>query len=267
MKHVITKPAIAGEKRDRIKSFFVQYASSFRKEDPVYNEHIKLKQNHTARVVREISKLASSLRLNSKQIAFVEVIAWLHDIGRFEQFDTYGTYEDAQSENHAEMAHRVIEEYHLLQDFTREQKLIIQSAIQNHNQKDIPKEESETINFYSRLLRDADKLDIWRVSLETNIFHKIKTETFPAEYIVPYKLVNFFERHQTIPLSEVDTFYDSVLFRLSWVFDLNFNSSLKQFQQRKIADLLLQKLPYSDDLRAIKVCVDRYIREKMNRKE
>jgi len=44
-----------------------------------------------------------------RALAFAEVIAWLHDIGRFEQFDRYRTFADAESENHAQIALRVIE--------------------------------------------------------------------------------------------------------------------------------------------------------------
>lgn len=259
MYQVSIRLTISGEIQGRIKSFFIQYASSFRKEDPVYNEHIKLKQQHTTGVVREISLLSKALGFNKDQIAFAEVIAWLHDIGRFEQYDTYATFADAESENHAEIALRVIKKHNLLKGFSQDQIRIVECTILNHNQKQIPAGEPELVDFYSRLLRDADKLDIWRVMLRTNIFHTIKTDTLPDDYEVPKKLLTYFEKHQTIPLDEVDTFYDSILFRLSWLFDLNFINTLKEFKRRNIAGQFLNKLPYSRSLTEINESIDNYI--------
>lgn len=253
------RPKISVDALNRIKSFFIKYASAFRKEDPVYNQHIQLKQNHTAGVVREISALSVALGLNSEETAFAEVIAWLHDIGRFEQFDTYATFADAESENHAEIALRVIEKNNLLLEFSESQIQIIERTIVNHNVKKIPDGEPDLVDFYSRLLRDADKLDIWRVMLKTNIFHTIKNEILPDSYQVPKKLLSYFERHQIIPLNEVDSFYDSILFRLSWVFDLNFIATIGQFEERELTRKFLDKLPSSKELSDIEKWIGLYI--------
>ncbi len=258
----ITRAKISTDISKRIEEFFIQYASSFRKDD-IYNRHIKLKQHHTAGVVREISQLSESFGFNSEQSAFTEVIAWLHDIGRFEQFDTYTTFADDESENHAEIALRVIKKYNLLHGFSADQVQIIGRTILNHNKKQIPDGETEAVDFYSRLLRDADKLDIWRVMLQTNIFHTIKTEQLPIKYKVPERLLSYFLNHHTIPLSEVDSFYDSVLFRLSWVFDLNFKYSIDQFTQRGILEKFLKKLPFSERLYEIEKGVEMYLNRKI----
>lgn len=258
MDNVLNKQEISVDTKDRIKSFFIQYASQFRQEDQGYNEHIKLKQHHTAGVVKEISQLAEMLGFSREEIAFTEVIAWLHDIGRFEQYDTYSTFADAESENHAEIALRVIDKYNLLVDFSQDQIRIIKATILNHNQKQVPEREPEIIDFYSRLLRDADKLDIWQVMLRTNIFHTIKNEILPDTYSVPEKLLSYFKKHQTIPLVEVESFYDSILFRLSWVFDLNFECTLNQFKERKLTQKFLEKLPFSEDLEEIESSINNY---------
>ena len=259
MEEAATRPRIPADVLSRIKSFFIKYASAFRKDDPVYNQHILLKQNHTAGVVREISQLSAALGLNPEETAFAEVIAWLHDIGRFEQFDTYATFADAESENHAEIALRIIEKNNLLLEFSASQIQIIERTIVNHNLKKLPDREPELVGFYSRLLRDADKLDIWRVMLKTNIFHTIKNELLPNFYPIPKKLLSYFEMHQIIPLDEVDTFYDSILFRLSWVFDLNFKATIEQFEDRDLTRKFLSKLPLSKELSDIEKWIGLYI--------
>jgi hypothetical protein len=248
-----------------IRDAFQKYASSFRRKvDVQYNKHMELKQFHTARVCEEINGIAKSLGFNSGQRAFVEVIAWLHDIGRFEQFDKYGTFADAESENHAEIAIRVIENKGFIDELDNHAREVIYRTILNHNIPRLPDDEPKTIDFYSRLLRDADKLDIWRIALEMNIFHTIRTGSMPTEYNIPEKLINCFNETTIITLDKVQSFYDSVLFRLSWIYDLNFRYTIKQVKKRKIADKLLAKLPPSEVLNSIANQVNLYMIAKIS---
>jgi hypothetical protein len=242
-----------------LKRSFIAYAGSFRKAgNTVYNQHMELKQYHTARVCEEITSLGRSIGMDQQELAFAEVIAWLHDIGRFEQFDRYGTFADAQSENHSEIALRLIDSMQLLRGLTGKQVNIIKTAILNHNLPVIPEDQTPAINFYSRMLRDADKLDIWWVAIENNIFHTIRDEAFPVYYAVPDTLWYYFDRKKIIPLNEINSYYDSILFRLSWVFDLNFDYSLIEFKKRDIAGRLLEKLPVSDRILEIKSRLEQF---------
>lgn len=259
MQKNFTFQSIRIELLNEIKGSFREYAGSFRlSDDAGYNKHMELKQFHTEKVVEEIRELGKSIQMNQKQLAFVEVIAWLHDIGRFEQYDKYRTFSDAESENHAEMALRIIEELSLLKDFKNEQVDIICKSILNHNIPKVEQGETAEIDFYSRVLRDADKLDIWRVVIEMNIFHKIKNEKMPESYSVPDNLMSYFEDSKTIPLTKVNSYYDSILFRLSWVYDLNFEYTLIEFSKREMARKFLSKLPDSSKLDKILNQVNSY---------
>jgi hypothetical protein len=249
-----------------IKEAFRQYTQSFHKSgNEGYNRHMEIKQLHTARVCEEITSIGYSLGFDAGQLAFAQVIAWLHDIGRFEQFDKYGTFADAESENHAEIALRVIENKCLLKDFDPTTRKVIYRSILNHNVPQIPDNYPNAIDFYSRLLRDADKLDIWRIALEMNIFNTIKTEPLPAEYTVPEKLVACFTEGKIITLDKVESLYDSVLFRLSWVYDLNFRYTIEQVIERKIVRKLLAKLPPSVKLDFIESRVNSFMIDKLSR--
>jgi hypothetical protein len=257
----ISIPRIQAEK---VKETFYQYASSFNKKgDPLYNEHMEVKLKHTSQVCLEINSIGQSLGMSDEQLAFIEVIAWLHDIGRFEQFDIYGTFADAESENHSEIALRVIENKGILRSFNQQNKEVIFRSILNHNIPQVPVEEPGIIQFYSRILRDADKLDIWRISIEMNIFHKIKTESLPDIYEVPYFLLECFKLDKTIHLDQVQSFYDSILFRLSWIYDLNFTHSIEQVLERKIAEKLVAKIPQSASLEAISKRITRYMHQQI----
>jgi hypothetical protein len=244
-----------------VKSAFHQYVSDFRKEDDMlYNQHMEVKEYHTACVSNEITRIGSSLSFNTEQLAFVEIIAWLHDIGRFEQFDRYRTFADAESENHSELAIQVIERLGLLKHVVRNAKEVIYRSIFNHNIPLVPENEPESIDFYSRMLRDADKLDIWRLTLEMNIFHTIKKEEMPSVYDIPENLSACFIEEKIITLDKVQSFFDSILFRLSWIYDLNFRYTFNQVVERKIAERLIAKLPQSAALDTIKEKVINYLK-------
>jgi len=246
----------------QIRSAFDSYVNGFRKSDDLgYNRHMELKQEHTYGVVREAMALGRSLGMSLEQLAFVEVLALLHDLGRFEQFHTYGTFADAESENHAQMAVRISKELELLQGISKAHSDIIYQSILNHNLPKVPDEAPPDVAFYSRLLRDADKLDIWRVTLEYNVFHTIKTEAFPDSYTVPSHLIACFEANQCIALGQIDSYYDSILYRLSWLFDLNFRHTIDQFVQRNITGELFKKLPVTTGLNPIVAAINQYVQQ------
>lgn len=248
---------------DEIRDIFNKYANSFRNNDAVYNRHMELKQFHTSKVCDEILDIGSSLGMNRAELNFAEIIAWLHDIGRFEQYHIYGTFSDAESENHSEIGIRVIRQLKILQDLPADRQEVIFQAILNHNIPRVPENRSKEIDFYSRLLRDADKIDIWRVALELNIFHKIRDEKLPDKYDVPEKLFDQFRKNSIITLDQVDTFYDSVLFRVSWIFDINFPRTFQIIRERKILENLLQKLPSSADLENIGKMVQTFLESRL----
>ena len=234
------------------KKNFDKYVESFAKDDHlVLKEHIELKRCHTIRVRTETVELCKHLGMTDKEIAFCEVIAILHDLGRFEQFKRYGTFSDANSENHSQIAMRIIEEENFLSNFPIEHINIILKVIMNHNTPGLPSNITPEVDFYSRILRDADKLDIWNILLSRNFFHSLQLAKLPEVYEVPPHLLTYFEKEKAIPLAETSSFYDSVLFRLSWIYDLNFEYSIDQFRQRNYCSAFIEKLPPSSNIERI----------------
>lgn len=256
--------SIEPERLQRIRAIYESYLLPFRRHnDPAYRDHILLKYEHIYRVCQEMEGISRYFNMNEKEQAFTQSIALLHDLGRFEQFDKYGTYADAESENHAAMAIRIIRQTGIVQEFTKSQFHILERTILNHNLPALDGSDETDVRFYSGLMRDSDKLDIWRVSLEYNIFHKLESADFPTEYKVSEELLACFRDQQIIPLKQVRSFYDSILFRLSWVYDLNFSYTLKEFSKREICAKILAKLPPSAELESIRGLVNDYIRESL----
>jgi len=247
-----------------IRNKFDEYAIPFlSNKDEVSHQHIRLKYEHILHVCDEIQLLGRSFNMNSEELAFAVSIALVHDIGRFEQFEKYGTYADAESENHSLISIMIMDETGISKKFSPEQLEVFHQSVLNHNKAAIPDSANGQVRFYSGLLRDADKLDIWRVSLEYNIFHKLRTGELPDNYIVPHELMTCFSEGKIIRLNQVQSFYDSILFRLSWLYDLNYSITLREFSKRRISARLLGKLPDSPDLRLIQEYVDNYLSRRL----
>ena len=104
-----------------------------------------------------------ALQLDDDKLMLAETMALFHDLGRFRQYETYKTFLDHQSENHAHLSLRELDAHAILDPLTPEERAIVRTAIAFHNAAEIPRREDEHVLFFIRLLRDADKLDIWRV--------------------------------------------------------------------------------------------------------
>ena len=91
----INKPVI---NRKNVINAFAEYVRNY---DPS-DEKIKLKIEHTYRVAGLCQRIAESLGLSEPDVDIAWLLGMLHDIGRFEQIRRFGTFNDAQSVDHAE---------------------------------------------------------------------------------------------------------------------------------------------------------------------
>ncbi len=141
-----------------LEDIFTEYVSSY----DLTNSDIKLKYNHSLRVMALSEKYAKILNFSTEDIELAKVIGLLHDIGRFEQLKIYKTYSDINSIDHAEYGIKELFEKNVIEKFNikKEWYPIIKFAIKNHNKKEIEKCEDERMLKHARLIRDTDKIDI-----------------------------------------------------------------------------------------------------------
>lgn len=91
----INKPVI---NRKNVINAFAEYVRNY---DPSDGK-IKLKIDHTYRVAGLCQSIAESLGLSEADVDIAWLLGMLHDIGRFEQIRRFGTFNDAESVDHAE---------------------------------------------------------------------------------------------------------------------------------------------------------------------
>ena len=154
--------------RDHIKyfqSWFNDYVSNFysKGQDQENDWAIQLKEEHSWKVREEILAISQRLHIPENDILIAEVLALFHDIGRFYQYQNYKTFRDNISEDHAKIGVRIIEHSKILKDLNADERDIITNSILYHNVHTLPGDLDPRCLFFCKLLRDADKLDIWRV--------------------------------------------------------------------------------------------------------
>ncbi|MEW6076198.1 MAG: HD domain-containing protein [Thermodesulfobacteriota bacterium] len=243
------------EQVDRLKHWFEAYADGFasRAANP---EGYLLKKNHTFRVCREIVSLGRELGLDHHALLLAEAAACLHDVGRFRQLDQYGTFVDDLSEDHARIGLRVIEEERLLDGWDVREAEILRAAVAFHNAAALPGDQEEVALVFIKLLRDADKLDIWRVVTTDDQFRNTATPALIALGMTddgqysPEALQAVAEK-RLVNKSAISRLNDFKLMQISWVFDLNFPPAVRKVIERGYIPAIMATLPASKELTAV----------------
>ena len=153
--------------RVRAEKAFQAYASQY----DMDNTMIRHKVEHTYRVARNCELIAKSLGMSEEEETFAWFMGLLHDIGRFEQVRRYGTFIDSVSVDHAEFGADLLFSEGVIDRFPVEglseaSLTLLETAIRQHNKLSLPEGLDERSTRFCDLLRDADKIDIFRVVAE-----------------------------------------------------------------------------------------------------
>lgn len=241
------------EDLENLKTWFADYVSGYYSDDTEYNRAIYLKEEHTKRVCRNIIMLGKALDLSDHEMMLAETMALFHDIGRFKQYAAYGTFSDMASENHARLGLREMSIHRVLSVCTKEEKRLIAKAIAYHNSATLPEKEDTKQLFFMRLLRDADKLDIWKVVTQYYRRRKIQPNTtielgLPDDPICSQKVIKALYENRIVRMQDLKTLNDFKLLQISWVFDLNFVPSFHALQRLRYIDQIEATLPQSKEI-------------------
>lgn len=237
---------------EKLKADFCCYADGFI-ENSTTPGPLKLKKEHTMRVCREIHALGKAVGIPLEDIRIAETMALFHDIGRFVQYEKYGTFVDRHSEDHAALSLMVLDKNGLINVFPEDEKNLIREAIACHNAAEIPSCLNKRAAFFARMLRDADKLDIWRVVIDNYTSPdfenrdavnlglpddgKFSTEAFAAIF-----------DHTFVKSNTIRRLNDFKLMQISWVFDLNFARTAALVKERSYILRIAATMPETPEL-------------------
>lgn len=240
----------------KIQRWFGTYVDGFRGPDGKLAPLLQLKFDHTRRVAADARDMASELGWSAPDTNTAEAIGILHDVGRFSQYVEFKTLSDRLSINHADRSWDVVDRANILKGVDATDGQRIKEAILYHNRIAIPAGVAPDSLPWVRLIRDADKLDIFRV------FHDIVSTDrlgehpelllgVPLEGPANPELVKMIRAQRNVPFSMIKSLTDFKLIQLSWVYDIHYPPAFERIAQRNIIGKLESLLPPSPEAQAI----------------
>lgn len=246
-----------------IKSWFEDYIYLFRSDDPAFQQNIKLKKDHSYKVWENASDLAENLRLKPVDRLLSETAALLHDVGRFEQYRRYGTFSDRKSTDHGGLGVEVLKEKNVFQNLNQKEAGYICNAIYYHNKKEIPDHLDKKNQSFVKVLRDSDKLDIWRVVTDYycsgNNNNALQLD-LPDDPGINRQNVDDLMNERLVDLKNLYTLNDFKLLQIGWVYDLNFNRSYEILKEKRYLEKIFDSLPETDEIQQVRKKIDDYLR-------
>jgi hypothetical protein len=250
---------------DKFRIWFDDYVAGFYGDDETVNANIKLKEDHSHRTCKEMLYLAGELGLDENQKLISETIALLHDVGRFEQFIKYRMYSDAKSVDHCLLGLEILEKNQVLDEIELQEKLLIQKAIECHGRKELPLGLDGQCLLFSKLIRDADKLDAYYVLLKYYKQYRENPKNFKLGMELPDEpgysadVINELLSGRCVDNRKVRKLNDLKLSLLGWVYDVNFTSTLKRIKRCGYLEKLLVFLPTDEDTEKIREKILGYV--------
>lgn len=235
----------------KLYEWFQNYTCTYYTKDSVVMQGISIKEIHSQRVAAIAISLAQHLKLSDSQATVAEVIGLLHDIARFRQITEYRTFVDSQSFDHGDAGPVELAKLGILKDFSTAEQDMINFAIRNHNKMLIQPADSEHLLF-AKIIRDADKLDIFRILPPIEANHEYSP-----------KLISQLKQGSLLSYTDVLTNADKRLIRLSWFYDINFEWTLKQLVVEGHLRRQLDALPDTEDCKVIKAVMAEYISKRI----
>ena len=208
------------------------YVDTFREADGELPVMMRLKRVHTGFVVKNAEAIADGEGFSAEEREVALAAALLHDTGRYEQLRRYNTFKDSDSIDHAVFSHDIVVE----KGWCRTPAVL--NAVLYHNRRDLPDGMDHLTEIAAHTVRDADKLDIFRV-LEDQVAHadwKSDTRAFwnlavndPPNPVV----VDCIAKGQPVDYQNIKSLSDFVLIQVGWmVSGLHFATARRLCRER-----------------------------------
>ncbi|MBO6233641.1 MAG: HD domain-containing protein [Clostridia bacterium] len=214
----------------------IEKFNKYIKQFDMTNEMISRKYYHTFRVANYAKELAKSENLNEQDTFIAYLCGILHDIARFKQATEYKTFSDFKSFDHGDMGYNILVENDYISNYIQdeESKQIILKAVKNHNKYEVETGLTDRQLFFTKLIRDSDKIDI--LDKLRNEIHDNST-TIDEDVMQAFKEHRLYKRDGTIRNDATQ-----ILISLCFVFDLNFKRSLEIIKEKGIVERKLKIL-------------------------
>ncbi len=250
----------------KARKYFKEYTDSFKNQDL---KGFNLKITHTYQVINNIKIISKNLNLSKEDQQLAELIALLHDIGRFNELVITKKF-DNNNFNHALYGSNLLFEDKLIRNFIEDNKYdyIIKFAIENHNKLAIEKTSNEKELLFAKLIRDADKIDIYRVNKElplNEIYPEIidSNKDIEDSYISD-EVYNSIRNRKCVVTSDRKYPLDYLLCCLAFIFDINYTETINIIKDHNFINELIDRFNYTNEetknkMKEIKTIFNKYL--------
>lgn len=224
---------------DALEKLYDAYTGAYSDEEGRLPPMMELKRVHTRFVVENASQIAESEGFDPATREAVLAAALLHDTGRYEQLRLYNTFRDSDSVDHAVFSHDIVRERGWLDDLCDDEtRDAVLKAVLYHNRRELPGSLGALASTCSHAVRDADKLDIFRVAEErisntdwradTTAFWNLSAEAPPNPEVVECILAS-----EPVDYQMIGSLSDFILIQVGWMISgLHYASSRRLCRER-----------------------------------
>ena len=238
-------------------NFFDKYTSFY----DMNIEQNNYKYHHSYRVMENMEFIAKSLLLEEKDIELAKCIGILHDIGRYDQYLLFQSFDD-KNLDHGDYGEQVLKYENALKNYNIDEKdyKVVYTAIRNHNKYSIETGLTERELLFSKMIRDADKLDILYALGRPELKNIIREDNGG----ITKELNDMF--YENIPLMNkfVNSLNDNIVLLLAFPYDINFDISLKIIKDKKYYEKIYNRLENKNIFTNYLTHIEEYIKERVD---
>ena len=246
------------------RNWFSNFTKSYYSSNEEDQKNIMLKVEHTRHVRKNILRIAEGLSLSDNEMRLAETVALFHDIGRFPQYAEYKTFRDADSLNHGLLGMKTLIREKVLDRLDEAERDLILKVVNFHGAFSIPTIFDEETVLFLKMVRDADKVDIFRVFIEyydSPPEERASATAFGVPDIPEYSkiMLESLYNREVASYMHIKTENDFKLMKLSWVYALYFDESVRLLNERGLIERLITKLPQTEEIKKAMGVLREYI--------
>lgn len=242
--------------KEELKSIFKEYVETF----DMNERAIIRKFYHSYRVMDISTLIAKNNNFSDNEIEVATVIGLLHDYARFPQWTKYKTYSDIKSIDHADLAVELLFDEEIKKYIGNDEYYeTIYNAIKYHNKLTISNDLSEYDKLFCKVIRDADKLDIFYLfSINKDLIEE-------DNEIISKDIEQDFFSEKQIDRRKVNNDSENIILDLSMVFDLNFEYSYKYLRDTKLIDKIYEGIENKEKFKKYFEYINKFIDERIDK--
>ena len=225
-------------KSSRVMKVFEQYVKKY----DMNNVNIKTRYFHSLKVMEICRDIALVTGLfNEEEVIVCELIGLFHEIATFDEMPSYRLTDETDNEDYALKSARMMFDNNILRDITDDTTYdnIIKLAIFAYDKIGLPKGIDDKSAAFCNVLRDAHKIDNFRIMLNYPYIDS-RITTYPSGMVY-----DNFKKLRVIEKKLTENNSDEILAVLSDAFDLNYRYSYALLKNNNYISKIIESLTFT----------------------